>query len=62
MTPQLLALIKEKDELWNAYDKNRTEENHRNFKIKRHEVSMAVNDAKIIHNQKVYVEFFQFQF
>lgn len=53
MTPELLKLIKEKDEQWRVYNNDPTEENHRKFKIKRIEVNMAVNDAKLLFYSKV---------
>jgi hypothetical protein len=53
MSADLLKLIKEKEELWDTYSKERTEESNRNFKIKRFEVNQAVNDAKILYYQKV---------
>jgi hypothetical protein len=55
MTPDLLKLIQEKEELGRICNENKSEDNFRNFKIKRFEVNMAVNDAKILFYQEVII-------
>jgi len=46
-------MIQDRNELWEIYNKDKTEASYRLFKVKRIEVNMACNDAKILYQQQV---------